>query len=359
VSEICGLSRVTLTKGLKELGEEPLEGNRIRLPGSGRPALISSDPTLILDLETILESTTRGDPESPLRWTCLSTRAIADCLVSDGHAVGYRKVAGLCKELGYSLQSNRKVEEGKQHEDRDAQFLFINSRVKKALTQGQPVISVDTKKKELVGNFKNAGTTLRKKNDPIRVNIHDFPDPKTPKAIPYGIYDIGFNTGFVNVGTDHDTATFAVASIHGWWKHVGIKYYPSLKYILITADGGGSNGYRIKLWKYELQKLADTLNVPVHVCHFPPGTNKWNQIEHRLFSFISTNWKGQPLRDFETIVNLISHTYTANGLKVKCRLDRRKYKLGIKLSDEQFNSIILKKNKFHGEWNYTIVNHKM
>jgi hypothetical protein len=219
--------------------------------------------------------------------------------------------------LGYSLQSNRKVEEGKQHEDRDAQFRFINSQVTKALKQGQPIISVDTKKKELVGNFKNAGKTLRKKSDPIRVNIHDFHDPAIPKAIPYGIYDIGFNTGFVNVGTDHDTATFAVASIHGWWKHVGVKYYPTLKYILITADGGGSNGYRIKLWKFELPKLADTLDIPIHVCHFPPGTSKWKKIEHKLFSFISPNWKGQPLHDVETIVNLISHTYTANGINVK------------------------------------------
>jgi hypothetical protein len=191
--------------------------------------------------------------------------------------------------------------------------------VKKALNQGQPVISVDTNNKELVGNFKNSGTTLRKENDSIIVNIHDFPDSQTPKAIPYSIYDIGFDTGFVNVGIDHDRATFAVASIHGWWKHVGIKYYPTLKYILITADGGGSNGYRIKLWKYELQKLADTLDIPIHVCHFPPGTRKWNKVEHRLFSFISTNWKGQPLHDLETIVNLISHTYTANGLEVKCR----------------------------------------
>lgn len=358
VSEICGLSRVTITKGINELGEDPLEDNRIRMPGSGRPTLGSLDPTLIPDLKTILETTTRGDPESPLLWTCLSSRAIADCLSSQGHSVGYRTVAGLCNELGYSLQSNRKVLEGKQQEDRDAQFLFINTQVKKALKQGQPVISVDTKKKELVGNFKNAGQTLRKKNDPIKVNMHDFHDPKNPKAVPFGIYDIGHDTGFVNVGTDHDTATFAVASIHGWWKDVGKSHYPNLKYIQITADGGGSNGYRIKLWKYELQKLADTLGIPIHVCHFPPGTSKWNKIEHRLFSFISSNWKGQPLRDFETIVNLISHTYTASGLKVECRLDRRKYKLGIKISTDQFNSINLKMNKFHGEWNYIICNHK-
>jgi hypothetical protein len=261
-------------------------------------------------------------------------------------------------QLGYSLQSNRKVEEGKQHEDRNEQFEFINSQVKRAVKKGQPVISVDTKKKELTGNFKNPGVTLRPINNPIKVNTYDFPSPDVHKAIPYGIYDTAHDKGFVNVGTDHDTASFAAASIHGWWKYVGKKYYRSLDYILITADGGGSNGYRINLWKYELQKLANTLQVPVRVCHFPPGTSKWNKVEHRLFSFISTNWRGQPLCDYETIVNLISHTYTAKGLNVVCKLDRRKYNLGAKLTQEQINSILIKRNKFHGDWNYVIYNQK-
>ncbi|MDR1049745.1 MAG: ISAzo13 family transposase [Deltaproteobacteria bacterium] len=359
VSEICGLSRVTVTKGVKELDLLPLEGNRIRMPGSGRLSLIDTDPELASDLEDILESTTRGDPESPLRWTCLSTRAIAKVLNEAGHSISFRTVDTLVNNLGYSLQSNRKVVEGKQHEDRNEQFIFINEQIKKALRNGQPVLSVDTKKKELIGNFKNQGQTWNKSKDPVKVNTYDFPNPDIPKAIPYGIYDIGFDKGFVNIGTDHDTASFAVSSINGWWKYVGKKYYPSLDYILITADGGGSNGYRVKLWKYELQKLSNFLNVPIRVCHFPPGTSKWNKVEHRLFSFISTNWKGQPLRDYETIVNLISHTYTSKGLKVICKLDRRKYKLGVKLTKEQIDSIHIKHNKFHGEWNYIILNHKL
>jgi transposase len=356
VSEICGLSRVTITKGLKELSQEPLDDKRIRNPGSGRPTLVSTNPDLIPDLQAIVEASTRGDPEGYVLWTCLSTRKIADILVSRGHSISHHKVGVILNELGYSLQSNRKVVEGKQHEDRNEQFEHINSQVKKAIKSGQPVISVDTKKKELIGNFKNPGATWRIGNDPIKVNVHDFPTPLTSKAIPCGIYDIGYDKGFVNIGTDHDTVAFAVSSIHGWWKNIGKKFYPSLKYLLITADGGGSNGYRIRLWKYELQKLANALQVPIHVCHFPPGTSKWNKVEHRLFSFISSNWKGQPLRDYETIVNLISHTYTAKGLKVICRLDRRKYKLGIKITDQQIDSIRIKNIKFHGEWNYIINN---
>jgi hypothetical protein len=257
------------------------------------------------------------------------------------------------------LQSNSKVVEGNQHEDRNEQFNFINGQIKKALRDGQPVISVDTKKKELVGNFKNQGQTWNKSKEPLKVNTYDFPNPDISKAIPYGIYDIGYDTGFVNIGTDHDTASFAVSSINVWWKYVGRKYFPSLDYILITADGGGSNGYRVKLWKYELQKLSNFLNVPIRVSHFPPGTSIWNKVEHRLFSFISTNWKGQPLRDYETIVNLISHTYTSKGLKIICKLDRRKYKLGVKLTKEQIDSIHIKPNKFHGEWNYVIQNQKL
>ncbi|MDR1165487.1 MAG: ISAzo13 family transposase [Deltaproteobacteria bacterium] len=335
VKEISGLSRVTITKGIKELSDEPIEGKRIRIPGAGRPAVTTSDPSLMPHLQSVLEATTRGDPESPLLWTCLSTRTIAQYLTDKGHSVGYRTVASLEADLGYSLQSNRKVEEGKQHEDRNEQFLFINNQVKKLLKQVQPVISVDTKKKELIGNYKNNGRTLCKIKNPIKVKVHDFRDPNVPKVIPFGIYDIGKDEGFVNIGTDHDTASFAVASIRGWWKYIGRKQYPSLNNVLITADGGGSNGYRIKLWKYEIQKLANQLQVPIQVCHFPPGTSKWNKVEHKLFSFISSNWRGQPLRDYETVVQLISHTYTGSSLKVTCRLDRRKYKLGIKLTDEQ------------------------
>lgn len=234
--------------------------------------------------------------------------------------------------------------------------MFINSQLKNALKAGQPVISVDTKKKELIGDYKNPSVTWRKVDDPIKVNVHDFPGPLTPKAIPYGIYDIGFDNGFVNVGIDHDTAAFAVSSIHGWRKNIGQKFYPLLIYLLIAADGGGSNGYRIRLWKFELQKLANALGVPIHVCHFPPGTNKWNKVEHRLFSFISSNWKNQPLRDYETVVKLISHTYTAKGLKVIFRLDRRKYNLDIRVTDQQMNYICTEKNRFHGEWNYIIHN---
>jgi hypothetical protein len=289
----------------------------------------------------------------------LSTRKIANQLQAMGHIIGYRKGGQILHDLGYTLQSNKKVLEGKQHQDRNKQFLFINALINESLKNNQPVISVDTKKKELVGNYKNNGVIWRPAKDPIKVNTYDFPDPTIPKAIPYGIYDIGTDSGFVSIGIDHDTATFAVASILGWWNHVGKKYYSDLKYLVVTADGGGSNGYRIKLWKYELQKLANILQVPIKVCHFPPGTSKWNKIEHRLFSFISTNWKGQPLRDYETIVNLISHTYTEKGLSVVCKLDRRKYKLGIKVTDQQMKSICIERNSFHEEWNYIIYNQKL
>jgi hypothetical protein len=261
------------------------------------------------------------------------------------------------KSLGYSLQGNQKTLEGSQHEDRDKQFVYINSKVKKALKDGQPVLSVDTKKKELIGNYKNQGGQWLKAKTPKKVNGHDFPDPSVPRALPYVIYDIGRDKGFVNVGTDHDTSSFAVASIRGWWLNDGKKFYQNLKYILITADGGGSNGYRTKLWKYELQKLADEIGVPIKICHFPPGTSKWNKVEHRLFSFISSNWRGQPLTDYETIVNLISHTSTVQGLKVICRLDRRNYETGLKVSAEEMKKVKLIKMQFHGEWNYKIKNH--
>jgi transposase len=356
ISSICGLSRVTITKGIKELELEPIEKGRIRQPGSGRPTLLSINPEIEDILTQILQDTTRGDPESLLCWTLKSTRKLAEEIQRFGFPISHIKVGELLHEMGYSLQSNRKVEEGKQHEDRDKQFRYINSLCKKALEEEQPVLSVDTKKMELVGNFKNHGQQGRAKGDYQKVKVHDFPDSTTIKAIPYGIYDIGLNKGFVNVAINHDTATFAVNSIHGWWKHEGRYHYKNPKYLVVTADGGGSNGYRIKLWKFELQKLASNLGFPIKVSHFPPGTSKWNKVEHKLFSFISSNWKGQPLRDIETVVNLISHTYSNTGLTVQCRLDRRQYKTGRVVTNEEFNSINLSKNKFHGEWNYTILN---
>jgi hypothetical protein len=359
ISEISGLSRVTITKGIKETYKEISDVNQIRRPGAGRPSILTVYPDILDSLERLIEPTARGDPESPLRWTNHSTRKLAEQLGKLKYTISYHKVGELLAFLGYSLRANAKVLEGKQNEDRDAQFNFINESVKKALKLGQPVLSVDTKKKELIGNYKNPGTKWTPKNKPVKVNVYDFPDPSVPKAIPYGIYDIERNNAFVNVGTNHDTATFAVSSIRGWWKFVGRIFYTSPKYILITADGGGSNSYRTHLWKFELQKFSDELNIPIKVCHFPAGTSKWNKVEHRLFSFITTNWKGQPLLDYETVVKLISNTYTKEGLKVVCKLDRRKYETGIKLTQEQIDSIIIQRNKFHGEWNYTICNHKM
>jgi transposase len=354
VSDICGLSRVTITKGINELGDKNFFDGRLRMPGAGRPSLVSIDSTLVDDLTDILEETTRGDPESLLCWTCLSTRNIAEVLNKMGHSVGHVYISYLLKEQGYSLQSNRKVEEGRQHNDRNEQFQFINTLCKRALNAGQPVLSVDTKKKEIIGNFKNAGQKYMPKYNPEKVNVHDFPDPLVPKAIPYGIYDVGQNKGFVNIGIDHDTSTFAVASIRGWWNYVGKKFYPNIKYLVITADGGGSNGYRVKLWKVEIQNLSNFIGIPIHVSHFPPGTSKWNKVEHRLFSFISTNWKGQPLRDYETVVSYISHTTTMAGLKVICKLDRRKYSTGVAVTKDEMNNLNLLPSKFHGEWNYTI-----
>jgi hypothetical protein len=327
---------------------------RIRRPGAGRKAITQSDPRLIQTLESLIDAQTRGDPQSPLRWICKSTRAIAAELGEQEHPVSHMKVAPILHDLDYSLQSNRKTLEGKDHPDRDAQFRHINLTVKKSLGQGIPVISVDTKKKELIGNYDNAGRQWRAARQPIEVQGHDFPSPEVPRAFPYGIYDIGRNAGFVNVGTDHDTGAFAVASIRGWWRAEGKRIYPNADTILITADAGGSNGWRLRLWKLELQKFADQTAMAISVCHFPPGTSKWNKIEHRLFSFISSNWRGEPLRDYETIIHLIAATTTAKGLKVTCRLDRRKYPTGRAVSDEQMRQVNLQPNKFHGEWNYCI-----
>jgi hypothetical protein len=354
VSRVCGLSRVTITKGIVELDETPLPEGRIRRAGAGRPRLEVRDSSLTQALDALVEPLARGDPMSPLRWTCKSTRSLAMTLGEKGHRVSHEKVAQLMRAMNYSLQSNRKMEEGEDHPDRDAQFRYINKQVRKAMTQGEPVISVDTKKKELVGNFENKGQQWRKTKDPERVNGHDFPSPSLPRAYPYGIYDQTFNRGFVNVGTDHDTGAFAVASIKGWWRHEGRRLYPRATRLLITADGGGSNGYRLRLWKVKLQAMADETGLTIAVCHFPPGTSKWNKVEHRLFSFISSNWRGEPLRDYETIVHLIAATTTAKGLSVTCRLDHRKYPTGRKVTDEEMATVHLTPHTFHGEWNYVI-----
>jgi hypothetical protein len=315
---------------------------------------VRRDPELPRLLEGLVEPLARGDPESPLRWTSKSTRALAAELTGQRHPVSHEKVAQLLRRLDYSLQSNRKTEEGDDHPDRDAQFAYINAQVCQALASGRPVISVDTKKKELLGNYENAGRQWRKTKSPQRVNGHDFPGPTVPRAYPYGIYDLARNTGFVNVGTDHDTGAFAVASIRGWWRAEGRRLYPKARQLVITADGGGSNGYRLRQWKLELQTLADSTGLSIMVCHFPPGTSKWNKVEHRLFSFISSNWRGEPLRDYETVVRLIASTTTAKGLRITCRLDRRRYPVGRKVSDEEFASVNLIPDAFHGEWNYVI-----
>lgn len=357
ISRACGLSRVTITKGLEELEEPPLPPGRVRRPGGGRPALVVCDPDLPSRLEALVEPLTRDDPESPLRWTSKSTRALAAELAAQHHRISHEKVAQLLREMDYSLQGNRKTAEGADHPDRDAQFLYINDQVRRALAAKRPVISVHTKKKELLGNYRNAGRQWRPTKTPEQVQVHDFPAPSVPRAYPYGIYDLGRNTGFVNVGTDHDTGAFAVASIRGWWRAEGQRLYPTARRLLITADGGGSNGYRLLQWKLELQRFADATGLAVMVCHFPPGTSKWNKVEHRLFSFISSNWRGEPLRDYETIVRLIAKTTTAKGLTVRCRLDRRRYPAGRKVSDEEMATVNLTPQSFHGEWNYLIQPH--
>jgi hypothetical protein len=355
VRRACGLSRKAISKGIHEIEEgfAPLPG-RIRRPGAGRKPITASDPRLVETLEEMIDYQTRGDPESPLRWICKSTRTIASELGQRNHPVSHMKVAQILHDLDYSLQSNRKTEEGQDHPDRNAQFRHINAAVKRCLTRGIPVISVDTKKKELIGNYDNPGRQWLSAKQPMKVLGHDFPTPDVPRAYPYGIYDIARNRGFVNVGTDHDTGEFAVASIRGWWRYEGKRLYPGATTILITADAGGSNGWRLRLWKLELQKFADATGLSLSVCHFPPGTSKWNKVEHRLFSFISSNWRGEPLRDYETIVKLIANTTTAKGLKVTCRLDRTIYPTGRKVSNEEMKRVNLQPDKFHGEWNYII-----
>lgn len=356
VSRATGISRRAILVGCREIdsGSRP-EPGRIRHPGGGRKTNAEHQPDLVKKLENLIEPLTRGDPESPLRWTIKSTRTLAAELVNQGYHAGSTLVASLLSDLGYSLQGNRKTIEGKQHPDRNAQFEYINTRVERELKARQPVISVDTKKKELIGNYANKGTQWHKKGDATKVNGHDFPGSEVSQAHPYGIYELQRNSGFVNVGTDHDTATFAVASIRKWWKTQGSKAYPKARKLMITADAGGSNGARLRLWKWELQRLSDELDIPIIVSHFPPGTSKWNKVEHRLFSFISSNWRGEPLQDYGTVVNLISRTKTASGLKVTCRLDKRRYPIGKSVSKSEWESINLKRDTFHGDWNYTIL----
>jgi Rhodopirellula transposase DDE domain len=354
IRRACGLSRKAIAKGIREIAAGNAMPGRIRRLGAGRKNIVERDPKLVVSLERLIEPETLGDPESPLRWVCKSTRTLAAQLTRQKHPISHEKVAQLLRDQNYSLQSNRKTEEGADHPDRNAQFRHINAQVKRALATGMPVISVDTKKKELLGNYDNGGKQWLPAKNPIKVNGHDFPSPDVPRAYPYGIYDLARNTGFVNVGTDHDTGAFAVASIRGWWRSEGRSLYSQAQVLLITADGGGSNGARLRLWKLELQKFANETGLSISVCHFPPGTSKWNKVEHRLFSFISSNWRGEPLRDYETIVNLISRTTTAKGLQVTCRLDRRKYPTGRKVTNEEIKRVNLQRNKFHGEWNYTI-----
>jgi len=354
VAQATGVSRVTIYKALKEIKYHPSVTKRVRNPGGGRKGIDVHHPNLLRELESLVDPVTRGDPMSPLRWTCKSTRQLSTELVRQGYGVSHVTVAELLHRLDYSLQANAKTLEGANHRDREDQFNYINEKVKEFLGRGQPVISVDTKKKELVGQFKNGGREWHPKGEPEEVEIHDFATPESPKVIPYGIYDIGKNMGWVNVGCDHDTASFAVASIRRWWVSMGQEVYPDAKELLICADGGGSNGYRVRLWKVELQTLATQTGLGITICHFPPGTSKWNKIEHRLFSHISMNWRGRPLISHEVIVKLIGRTSTRNGLRVKAKLDRRKYPTKVKVSDKEMERVKLKPHSFHGEWNYGI-----
>ena len=350
-----GLARRTIYRGLADLKDRAsAKDDRIRRRGGGRKSRIAEDPTLLADLKLLVEPVTRGDPMRRQLWTSLSLRKLSKDLKGKGHEISYPVVGDCLRQLGYSLQANRKSHEGSGHMDRNAQFEYISKKAGSFLTDHQPVISVDTKKKELVGNFKNAGREWRPKGAPEEVNVHDFIDPKLKRAVPYGVYDINSNTGWVSVGTDHDTAAFAVNAIRRWWKTMGKSRYPKPKGLMVTADGGGSNGYRVRLWKIELQKLADELKFPITVCHLPPGTSKWNKIEHRLFSFISISWRGKPLRSFRTIVQLIAATTTETGLTVRAELDENKYPKGLKVSDAQIAAVNIFLHDFHGEWNYTI-----
>ena len=356
VARATGLARTTVQRGVHDVRTgEALGRGRVRRPGAGRPPIEERDPTLRADLEALIEPTSRGDPESPLRWTTRSVRNLADELRRGGHAVSHQTVSELLRAMGYSLQANRKTLEGASHPDRDAQFRHIDAAVQLQLGLSQPVISVDTKKKELVGPFKNGGKELRPKGEPERVLIHDFLIPDLGRASPYGVYDLAANEAWVSVGTDHDTAAFAVESIRRWWTTMGAPLYPGATRLLLTADCGGSNGYRTRLWKRELQRLADETGLEVAVCHFPPGTSKWNKIEHRLFSAISQNWRGKPLVSHEAIVNLIAATTTRTGLRVRSALDASAYPAGVTVSDAEMGTLYIRTDPFHGEWNYTLL----
>lgn len=358
VARATGLSRPTIMAGLQELEltakTRVVAGTRVRAEGGGRKCLTQADPGLLEALERLIEPATRGDPMSPLRWTCKSTAKLAEELTRQKHPVSDRTVALLLKQCGYSLQANRKTREGLSHPDRNAQFEYINRRVMAFQKRHQPVISVDTKKKELVGEFKNPGEEWQLQGQPRQVKVHDFPEKEKGKAIPYGVYDLACNEGWVSVGIDHDTAEFACSSIRRWWQEMGAARFPHATELLITADGGGSNSSRNRLWKKSLQGLADELEMTLQVCHFPPGTSKWNKIEHRLFCFITKNWRGRPLTTYETIVNLIANTTTQAGLTVRAALDSRRYETGIAVSDEELQQLKITPAKFHGDWNYSI-----
>jgi Rhodopirellula transposase DDE domain len=362
VTRATGIRGKRLWMGRKDLDEllkspptEPARAQRVRRPGAGRKPLSEIDPTLAKDLESLIDPVTRGDPESPLRWTCKSTAKLTEALRGKGHQVGETSVRHLLAQLGYSLQANVKVREGSNHPDRNAQFEYINAQAEAFFAANEPVISVDTKKKELIGDYKNAGREWHPKGQPERVQVHDFVDPELGKAIPYGVYDVGRDEGWVSVGIDHDTAAFAVSSITQWWKNMGTKVYPDATRLLITADSGGSNSAKSRLWKLELQDFADVTGLDVAVCHFPPGTSKWNKIEHRLFSQISMNWRGRPLLSHQTVVNLIAATRTRSGLKVRARLDRGVYPLATDVSDAEMQKLDLRPHDFHADWNYTLV----
>lgn len=356
VAQATGLSDRTVRRGVRELdAPEVVSWDRQRKFGGGRRAIEVCQPGIVVVLERIVDSSTRGDPMSPLRWICKSTRSIAEELDRQGFTVSHTKVAELLREKGYSLQANRKTVEGKQHPDRNAQFEHISKRVATYLRSGQPAISIDTKKKETLGNMKNPGKTYRRKGDPIRVKTHDFPDAELDKAVPYGVYDLANNEAGVTVGESHDTAEFAVAAIRQWWTKLGCKRFPSAKRILITADSGGSNSPRTRVWRWELQRFANEAGLKIELCHFPPGTSKWNKIEHRLFCHITCNWRGVPLESLEIVVNLIGSTRTKEGLEVHAWLDEGEYQKSRKVSDEQLLNVRIQRNEFHGEWNYTIL----
>jgi Rhodopirellula transposase DDE domain len=354
VARAAGMSRTTVAKALRELGSGVEVSARVRRPGAGRKRLTDKDPSLLSELDAMVEPLARGDPMCPLRWTSKSTGNLADALGTMGHQVSADTVGRLLVGMEYSLQATSKQREGDQHPDRDAQFVYLSERVGDHLRAGEPVISVDTKKKEVVGQLANKGREYQPKGHPERVDVHDFPDPKVGKAIPYGVFDVAANEGFVVVGDDHDTAAFAVATIGRWWDMVGSVAYPEARRLLITADAGGSNGYRVRLWKLELARLAERAHLDITVCHFPPGTSKWNKIEHQLFSAISMNWRGRPLVSHEVVVNLIGATTTRTGLKVHAERDSRSYPLGVKITKAQIDALPLTRHEFHGDWNYTL-----